>query len=90
MTTKRFEDRTPILAIKLQTNLVLHNIIPGLATQCIADYELEDIKREIGDNAVDPDNSCPSPSNTCDSGKAPATIHSNDGSHLNNISKYQH
>ena len=58
--------------------------IPGVATQCITDYELEDVEREIGDNAVYPDNACPSPSNAFDSSKSPATVHSNEGSHLNN------
>lgn len=55
-----------------------------MATQCITDQELEDIEREIGDNAVDPDSACPSPSDTVDFGKAPVTIYGNEGSHLNN------
>lgn len=65
-------------------NLVLDNIIPGPASQCIAYYELEDIKREVGDNAVDPDDTCPSPSNAFNSGKAPTAVHSNESGHLRN------
>ena len=66
-----------------QLYLVLDHGIPGLAAQCIADDELEDVKREVGDNAEDPDDSTPAPSNTLDSSKAPVCIDSNYGSQLN-------
>uniref|UniRef100_A0A6N2MT07 Uncharacterized protein n=1 Tax=Salix viminalis TaxID=40686 RepID=A0A6N2MT07_SALVM len=57
-------------------------IIPGLPSQCIADNEFDDIKRDIGDNAKKPNDSCPSPTNAFDSCKGPACIHSNESSHL--------
>ena len=62
--------------------LILEKIIPGFACQCISNDELEDIQRNIEDNAVDPDNTGPSPSYTFDSRKAPICIDSNQSSNL--------
>lgn len=64
------------------TNLVLKQIIPGLPTQCIADDELEDIKGEACDDAVNLDHSCPSPTNAMNSSKVPFGIHGDDGCQL--------
>lgn len=65
--------------------LVLDHIIPSLATQCISSRELENVKRNVEDYAVDPDHSCPSPANTFHVSKGPVGIYSNQGSHLNKI-----
>lgn len=56
-------------------NLVLEQIIPGLPTQSVSNDELEDIKREVGDDAEEPYGSCPSPPNAFNPSKAPAWIH---------------
>lgn len=68
-------------------DLVLKQVIPGFATQGVADDELEDIKRDVGNQAEEPDNSCPSPSNALDPGEAPACIHGYESSHLVGQSK---
>jgi hypothetical protein len=65
------------------TDLILEEIIPGSATQNVADYEFEEIKRDVEDNAVKPDNNCPSPSNAMDSRKSPVAIHSDECCNLN-------
>lgn len=63
-------------------DLVLKQVVPCLASQRVAGDELEDIKRDVSNYAIEPDDSCPSPSNALDPGEAPACIHSNQSSHL--------
>jgi len=79
---KKEKELERMLMFLLFQNLVLQQIIPGLPSQCIANDELEDIERDVGDNAVNPDDSCPSPTNPLDSCKGPGCIYSNDSCHL--------
>lgn len=68
--------------MRIISHLVLKHVVPGLAGQSKSDDELEDIEREVGNDAVNPDHSCPSPPNAMDPGKAPVCIHSNDSGNL--------
>lgn len=63
-------------------DLVLEHVVPGTARESHADKKLEDVERNVCNNAVDPDNSSPFPSNSIDSSKVPVCIHSNDSCHL--------
>ena len=63
--------------------LIFKYSIPCLPTQCISNHELENIQRYVGDNGVEPDNTCPSPSHTFDSCKFPVCINSKNCSKLN-------
>ena len=67
--------------------LILKHIIPGPATQYISDKELEEIKRDVEDDTVDPNDTSPSPTNTMYLCKAPIGIHSNHRSNLINQAK---
>lgn len=51
-----------IILLCCESGLVLNHGIPGLATQCISDYELENIKREVSDYAEKPRSHQPIPS----------------------------
>lgn len=62
--------------------LVLDHIIPGLSAQSIPNDELKDIEREVGNDAEDPNDSGPSPSDALDASEFPSCIHSNDSSNL--------
>lgn len=64
------------------TYLVLEKVIPGLATERIADDEFKDIKRDVGNDTENPDHSSPSPSTALDSGKSPVCVYSNNCSQL--------
>lgn len=48
----------------------------------MANDELEDVKWDVSDNAVHPDESSPSPSNTVDSCKIPVSVYGNYSSQL--------
>lgn len=61
---------------------ILDHVIPSLATQSISSGKLENVKRNVEDYAVNPDNSCPSPPNSFHISEAPVGVHSNQGSHL--------
>ena len=63
-------------------NLVLEHVVPCTSCESHADEKLENVKRNVCNNAVDPDNSCPSPPNSIDSSKVPVCIHSNGSCHL--------
>ena len=52
-------------------DLVLEKVVPGLAAERVADDELEDVEREVGDQAEEPDDPCPSPSDALNPGKPP-------------------
>lgn len=52
-------------------DLVLEQIVPGPATESIADDELEDVKGEVGDDAEDPNNYCPTPPDALNPCEAP-------------------
>lgn len=63
--------------------LVLDNVVPGLPTQSISSDELKNVQRDVKDNAVEPNNTSPSPSNTLYLSKFPVGIYSEDSSNLN-------
>ena len=52
-------------------NLVLQQCVPCLATQCISNDELEDIKWEISEETVKPYHTSPAPTNALDPSKTP-------------------
>ena len=52
------------------------DIVPSLATEEVADDELEEVKRDVGYNAVYPDHTGPSPSDSTDPCKAPVCVDS--------------
>ena len=60
---------------KLCKYLVFKEIVPSLATQDVADGELHEVKWEIEDNTVEPNHSCPTPTNSLDPCKTPVGIH---------------
>lgn len=57
------------------SDLVLEHVVPCFTRKSNANQELEEIKREVSDNAVKPDYSSPFPSNSMDSCKFPVSIH---------------
>lgn len=60
----------------------MDKVVPGLAAESVANNELENVEREVGDEAVDPDHSGPAPSDALDPGEAPGRVHRDRGSHL--------
>ena len=62
--------------VEEKTYLVLQKIIPCLPTQHVANAELEDVEREVSDNAVEPDNARPAPSAPLDLRKRPVRVNS--------------
>lgn len=62
--------------------LILQEIIPSFSTQNIADCKFEDVKRDVCNNTIQPDNSSPSPASTLDSCKTPICIDCYEGRHL--------
>jgi len=48
----------------------------------VSDEELDDIQRQERDDAVQPDNSSPTPANASDVGEAPGGVHCNEGGDL--------
>lgn len=52
------------------------DVVPSLATEEVADDELEDVKRDVGYNAVYPDHTSPSPSDSTDPCKTPVCVDS--------------
>lgn len=53
---------------------IFNHIVPGFATKGVAGDELEDIKRNVCDDTVEPDDSTPSPSAPFDSCKFPVCV----------------
>ncbi|RWW63106.1 hypothetical protein BHE74_00029739 [Ensete ventricosum] len=51
--------------------LVLEKVVPGPAAQTIANDELENVEREVGDEAVEPNDPSPPPSDALHPRKAP-------------------
>lgn len=62
--------------------LILDHCVPCPSTQAKTDDEFKDILRYVGNNGVDPDDCCPSPSNTLDPGEFPVCIYSKHCSNL--------
>jgi len=62
--------------------LVFEEIKPSPTTQNIADGEFQDVKRNVGDQSVNPDNSSPSPPHSFYPCKAPIGINSYDSCNL--------
>ena len=55
--------------------LVLEEVVPGPAAEHKADEELEQVEREVEDDAVEPDYASPAPADALDPGKAPVGVH---------------
>jgi len=64
------------IKILIHTYPIFNHVVPSFATKGIASDKLEDIKRNVCDDTVDPDDSTPSPSTTFDSRKFPMRISS--------------
>lgn len=64
------------ITLRLRVYPILSNIIPCLATQCITYDELEEIQRYVENDAVEPNHTCPTPSNSFHVCKLPVCIHS--------------
>lgn len=62
--------------------LILEHVVPSTASESHADEKLEDVKRNVGDNAKDPNNSSPFPPDSVDSSEVPVCIDSNGSCHL--------
>lgn len=58
--------------------LLVDQIVPGLSALDVSHSELQNIKRNVSDDAVEPDNSGPAPSATLDAGESPVSIHGNE------------
>ena len=63
-------------------HFLVDHVIPSLASESVTDDELENIKRNVGNDTVYPYTSSPSPSTTDDSCESPVCIHSDQCSHL--------
>lgn len=78
---------TSMNSMEKTENLVLQHVVPGLAAQGVADNELENVKREVSHNAIEPDHSGPSPSNALDPREFPARVNSDDRGNLSILRK---
>jgi hypothetical protein len=66
----------------MNTYLVLQEIVPGLASQHVADGELEQVERDEGDDAVEPDDARPPPPDSSDVGEPKVGPHCNQSGNL--------
>ncbi|RWW20605.1 hypothetical protein GW17_00015283 [Ensete ventricosum] len=61
----------PVILLRDIVYLVLEKVVPGPAAQTIANDELENVEREVGDEAVEPNDPSPPPSDALHPRKAP-------------------
>lgn len=68
----------------IATDLPIEQQVPCLSTESVSDHELDNIEWDIEDQAVQPYNTGPSPSDATDVGEANMSIDSNQRCHLDN------